>query len=379
MTIPKSSRAAVMVSPRKPFQLREYPLPQPDAGEALVKVRCCTICRSDLHTWAGRRPGPTPAILGHEIVGEIAALAPDMSCDAAQHPLSIGDRVTWTIHSSCGTCFYCHDKKLPMKCVALRKYGHQSCEQSPHLNGGFAEYCLISRGTELLRIPDALSDLVAAPANCAAATAVASCEAAELKSGDQVLIQGAGTLGCYAAAYASFLGCQRIIVTDVDDSKLEFVRQFGATDCFNTKGFSPHELPLAVKELTGRFGCDSALEMAGVPEIVNEGLHSLRTGGIYVEVGSVFPEAECRLDLSMLVSQRLTLRGLHNYHLCHLKTALEFLSKTVAQYPYDLIVSRQFSLENVNEAILAAKAPSERRVALIPQVRRRTFAFVISR
>ena len=331
-----------------------------------MKVRCCTICRSDLHTWSGRRSGPTPAILGHEIVGEIAALARDVRWDAAQQPLSIGDRVTWTLHSSCGKCFYCNDKKLPMKCATLRKYGHQSCEQSPHLNGGFAEYCLISRGTGLLRIPDVLSDLVAAPANCAAATAVASCEAAELKSGDRVLLQGAGTLGCYAAAYASYLGCERVIVTDIDDSKLEFVRQFGATDCFNAKGLSPRELPLMIKELTGGHGCDSALELAGVPGIVNEGLNSLRTGGIYVEVGSVFPDAECRLDLSMLVSQRLTIRGLHNYHLRHLITALEFLSKTVAQYPYDLIVSRQFSLENVNEAISAAITPLERRVALIP-------------
>ncbi|WP_145246004.1 zinc-binding dehydrogenase [Aeoliella mucimassa] len=363
--MPTTVRAAVMTAPGRELEIKAYPLLPPVTGGALVRVTCCTICRSDLHTWRGRRPGPTPAILGHEIVGEIAALAEDVTHDSAGQPLAPGDRVTWTLHSSCGECYYCREHQLPMKCLELQKYGHDACDQPPHLQGGFAEYCHISAGTSLLKLPDNIPDTVAAPLNCAAATVVAGWDAAELKPGEHVLIQGAGGLGCYAAAMASFAGAERIIVTDIHSERLEFVRRFGATDCINVASLTDEQIANWVRELTGGFGVDCAMEVAGVPAVVPAGLASLRKGGRFVELGCSFPEATTSLDLSTILWNLLTIRGVHNYDFRHLQQAVDFVSQTIDRFPFDELTSRQFKLEDIDQAIAAAEQNGLGRVAIV--------------
>lgn len=353
-----------MVAPGQNLELREFLIPPAPKGGALVRLNCCTICRSDLHTWTGKRPTETPVILGHEAVGTIVELGKEISMDADGQNLSIGDRVTWTLYSSCGKCRYCCDFRLPMKCLHLRKYGHESCDKPPHLLGGFAEYCMIDAGTKLLRLPDSLPDIVAAPANCAVATIVAGWQAAELRSGDNVLIQGTGALGCYAAAFARYVGCHRIIVADMNPDRLELARRFGATDGIDMSQLSPNQLAHQVKELTDGFGVDCALELAGVPSIIEPGLASLRKGGRYVEIGCVFPNAHATIDMSIVLFNLLTLRGVHNYDARHLRQAIVFLTDTRSLFPYEEIVGAQYSLEEVNIALRAAKSGTALRVAV---------------
>src|SRR5512139_393496 len=238
----KTGKAAVMTAPHKNLEIIEYPLPVAAENCLLVKITCCTICGSDLHTWLGTRPSPTPIILGHEIVGEIVEMGAGVSRDSGGRPLKVGDRITWTIMDNCGKCYYCREKGLMMKCLDLKKYGHDSCASPPHFVGGFAEYCYVMPGTCIIKVPDGLSDEVVASANCALATVVAGWEAAQLQPGDNVLIQGAGTLGIYAAALASAFGCNRVIVTDVIDQRLEFIKPFGATDTINVRDLSAEEV-----------------------------------------------------------------------------------------------------------------------------------------
>lgn len=359
------ARAAVMTAANAELRLVEYPLPDPPPGAALVKVACCTICRSDLHTWRGRRPGPTPAILGHEIVGAIAELGVGLTSDAADQPLAIGDRVTWTLHSSCGTCRACRDEHLPMKCASLHKFGHDACDQPPHFLGGFAEYCLVDAGAALLKLPDELDEVTAAPANCATATIVAGWEAAELQPCDAVLVQGAGALGCYAAALAAFAGAKQVIVADIDAGRLEQARQFGATDCLDAADLSPDEFAERVRQLTGGAGVDCALEVAGAPGAVPAGLAALRIGGRYIEQGCSFPAATTDIDLSMVLWNRLTIRGVHNYDFRHLRRAVEFLTTARNRFPFDRIVGERFPLERINEALRAAELAQSPRVAIV--------------
>ncbi len=107
--------AAVMTASKHDLELIQYPLPDVGSGCILVRVKCCTICGSDLHTWLGRRSAPTPIILGHEIVGEIVELGDGVTYDSGDRPLKIGDRITWTIMDNCGKCYYCREKGLTMK------------------------------------------------------------------------------------------------------------------------------------------------------------------------------------------------------------------------------------------------------------------------
>ena len=236
-----------------------------------VMSKCAAVPRP-----APRRTAPTPIILGHEIVGTIVELGEGVTRDSADRLLKIGDRITWTIMDNCGKCYYCREKGLMMKCRYLKKYGHDSCAAPPHFVGGFAEYCYITPGTCVIKVPDNLTDEEVAPANCALATVVAGWEAGEIKPFENVLVQGAGALGFYACALAKHYGCRRIIVTDILDHRLEFIKAFGATDTINVKGMADDEIIGVVRDLTAGFGVDCVLEVAGLPSLVPLGLKCLR-------------------------------------------------------------------------------------------------------
>ena len=360
------ARAAVMIEAKRDLEIREYPIPQVEKGCILVKITCCTICGSDLHTWLGKRIAPTPIILGHEIVGEIVELGEGVTHDSGDQPLKIGDRITWTIMDSCGKCYYCREKGLMMKCRNLKKYGHDSCAPPPHFVGGFAEYCYITPGTCVIKLPSNLSDEEAAPANCALATVVAGWEAIDLRPFENLLIQGAGALGIYAAALAKHYGSNKIIVTDILDHRLEFVKEFGATDTLNTKNMKDEEVIQAVLDLTDGFGVDAAMEVAGVPGLIPVGLRSLRKGGRFVAHGTAFPGANFTYDASDIVFRWLTIRGVHNYDTKHLQWGIHFLAQTKNIFPFHKLVTHRFPLNEINQAMKMAHSGEGIRVAVLP-------------
>jgi D-arabinose 1-dehydrogenase-like Zn-dependent alcohol dehydrogenase len=149
----------------QPMRAGELPLPtELQPGEVLVKLRLATICGSDLHTVAGHRQEATPAILGHEGVGEIVAIG------GGRTGLQPGDRVTWTIADSCGHCLPCTVYGLPQKCDQLFKYGHAALDNGSGLNGCYASHILLRPGTHIVKVPDDLPDALVAPVNCALAT-----------------------------------------------------------------------------------------------------------------------------------------------------------------------------------------------------------------
>jgi putative phosphonate catabolism associated alcohol dehydrogenase len=361
-----TGKAAVMTKVNTPLKITEYPLSNVERSHILVKIKCCTICGSDLHTWLGHRPSPLPIILGHEIVGQIVELGEGVTHDSGDQPLKIGDRITWTIMDSCGKCYYCREKGLMMKCRYLKKYGHDSCASPPHFIGGFAEYCYISPGTGVIKIPDFLSDEEVAPANCSLATVAAGWDVIALKPFENVLIQGAGALGIYAAALAKHYGCNKIIVTDVLDHRLKLVKEFGATDIINTQGMRDVEIVQAVLDLTEGFGVDATMEVAGVPAIIPVGLKCLRKGGRFVEHGTSFPGANFTYDACDIVWRWLTIHGVHNYDTKHLQWGINFLAKTNHIFPFDKLVNQRFHLDEINQAMKVASSGETVRVAILP-------------
>ena len=200
------SRAVVFTGPGNPLEVATFPVPEPRGAELLVRVTCCTLCRSDLHTHAGRRVEPTPTVLGHEIVGRIEAFGPEAPrVDAQGKPATIGSRVTWAVVVGCGSCFFCAED-IPQKCQCPYKYGHQRVARERPLGGGLADYIVLVPGTAWLLVPDEVSDLVAAPANCATATVAALLRHGDLVAGQSVLVLGAGVLGVTACAMARTAG-----------------------------------------------------------------------------------------------------------------------------------------------------------------------------
>jgi len=193
---------------------------------------------------------------------------------------------------------------------------------------------------------------------------VAGWDAVEIEPFENVLIQGAGALGVYAAALARHYGCRRIIVADVMEHRLDFVKQFGATDTINSKDRSDDEVIGMVKDLTGGFGADVVMELAGFPPLLPLGLKCLCTGGRLVEIGNAFAGANFNCDASDIVFKRLTIKGIHNYDTIHLQKGVDFLQMARKLFPFEKIVGERVSLDEINTGLKIAESGKKVRVAV---------------
>ena len=349
------AHAMIFTAPGSPLEFRELPLPVLNDGEAIVRVDCTTLCGSDLHSFHGRRKVPVPTILGHEILGTIESLNGEVKAFDGT-PLHIGDRVTWGVAVSCGGCFYCHHR-LPQKCDSLRKYGHEKLDA---LIGGLSTHCHLLAGTAIFRLPNSLSDIVACPASCATATVAAVLRAAGNVTGETVLIFGAGMLGLTAAAMART--ADAVIVCDIDESRLETARRFGATHTA-----TPDQLGSVVGEVTHGRGVGVALELSGSAMAMTAGLELLRIGGAFIWAGAVSPTPTIAIAPETIVRKLIRIEGVHNYRPDDLGVALAFLDQHASKYPFAELVPRSFELRAANDAFRYATDERPVRVAVIPK------------
>ena len=357
---------AVFHKAGEPLVIEQFEVPRNlEPGAALCSVRMSTICGSDLHTIGGRRKEPTPIILGHEIIGDVVALGADLNRDWFGNPLNVGDRVTWSIMASCGDCFYC-SRHLPQKCERLRKYGHLSCSEWPHLTGGYAQYICLFPGTAIFKIPETVSDEIATPANCALSTVINAAEAIGLHDGEIILIQGAGLLGINLAALAVDAGAEKIFMTDVNPRRLELAEEFGADHCINVGDLADEDFLSIIRDNTGGHGVDVAFEVCGAVAAFGMAIQALRIGGRYLMAGMVSPGSNFDMDGNQLTRKCLTIKGVHNYRPEHLGRAIRFLEEHTGQLPYDRLVGHKFALTEINDAVKTAASGQYIRVAISP-------------
>ncbi len=362
----RTARAAVYDAPNTPFVIKDYPLRDVRPDEVLVRISMSTICRSDIHSWEGRRPNPCPGILGHEIIGMIDQLGGDIEHDMRGDVLSVGDRITWTEYFHHGQSYYRDVHDMPQKSHGVRKYGHDLVADDPHFLGGFAEYCYVVPGTAILKLPDELSDEEATPLNCGVATMVSVTEASEIGLGDIVAIQGLGLLGLYGCAMAKARGARRVIGLDSVGDRLEAAKKFGADFVIDISGRSEDDVVEEVRKLAPPDGVDVVIEVCGVPDVVTAGLKMLRVGGRYTLGGIVTPDANVTVDANMFVKKWVTLRGIHNYHPRHLIQALDFVVANRERFPFKDIVDSKFKLDDLNDAFKRASERTVLRAAVVP-------------
>lgn len=353
-------RAAVFTSPGKGLVTRRIASRAPGPGEVRVRVSCCTVCGSDLHTYLGHRRTPTPTVLGHEILGVVESIGPGGARDFEGREIQPGHRVTWSIAASCGDCFFCrHD--LSQKCQRLFKYGHERLDTDHPLSGGLAEHCLLAAGTTIVRLPDHLPDEVACPANCATATIAAALRLGAVNAGDTVLIMGAGALGLTAAAMVRTFGAAHVIGCDVQPRRLAMMRRFGATDAV-----TPDQLAATVATATHARGVDLALDVSGAISAMAAVIPLLRIGGRFVLVGAVFATADLVINPEMLVRRMLTILGLHNYAPRDLHAAVRFLAAHHRDYPFAELVEGLWPLDEATTAFDHAISNHSLRVGVRP-------------
>jgi alcohol dehydrogenase len=357
------ARAAVFHGPGRPLESKAVPQSAPREGEILIRVLCCSLCRSDLHSHAGRRSVDTPTILGHEIVGRIEAFGPSTShVDSAGQPAAIGDRITWSISIGCGSCFFCkHD--LPQKCARLFKYGHEPLDPERCLGGGLADFVVLLPRTSWLKLPDSVPDSVAALANCAGATSAAVLRYSGSIAGQRVLVQGVGVLGTIACAMTRASGAAQVIAVDPDAACRDRAKLFGATHAFVA---SDKDLVNAVMDATSGTGADLVLELAGTTASVRAALALERTGGVVALAGTVATCEPLAVDPQAIVRRMISIRGVHNYHPRDLQAAVSFLAECRGQFPFERLVVESHPLDQIELAFRRAHSLPGQRVAVVP-------------
>lgn len=317
------------------IELRQVPIPALGYRELLVRVRLATVCGSDLHTVSGRRPGPAPSVLGHEGVGEIVAAGPHASA-------AVGERIVWSVTCACHGCDRCRSGRTA-KCRSVTKVGHEPFTGPWPLSGTYSEYIVLPAGATTVPVPAAVPDVVAAPASCATATAVAVVEAAGDLDGRRVVVCGAGMLGVTAVAMCAEAGAD-VTIVDIDPQRAARAERFGAV-------------------LDDGGPADIALDFSGSADAIASLVSRLDVGGRLVLAGSVAPGPAVPVDPEAIVRRWLTIGGVHNYEPAHLREAVAFLSRTVAVYPWDELVGTPVPLDALREVLHAGP---RLRAAVVP-------------
>jgi threonine 3-dehydrogenase len=273
--------------------LTEVPVPPVGPNDVLIKIKKTAICGTDLHIynwdeWA-QRTVSVPTTIGHEFVGVIAEVGGEVS------GFKVGDRVSGEGHITCGYC---------RKCRGGRQHLCRNCRGiGVNRNGCFAEY-LVHPARNAVHVPDAVSDDVAAfldPLGNAVHTALSF----DLV-GEDVLITGAGPVGIMAAAVAKHAGARYVVITDVNEYRLNLARQMGVTRAVNTQQIS---LADTMKELGMKEGFDVGLEMSGHPAAFNDLLSVMNYGG-YVALLGLLPQ-QTLINWDHVIFKGLILKGIY--------------------------------------------------------------------
>lgn len=273
--------------------MEEVPMPEYGVNDVLIKIHKTAICGTDIHIylwddWA-QATIPVPMTVGHEFYGKVVAVGREV------RGLSVGMRVSGEGHITCGFCRNCRAGKRHL-CRNTQGIGVNRA-------GCFAEY-LAMPASNVLVMPDNIPDDEASvldplgnATHCALAFDV---------SGEDVLITGAGPIGIMAAAIVRHIGARHVVVTDVNDYRLEMAKRMGATRAINVKYQSIRE---TIDELGMLEGFDVGLEMSGNPMAFNDMVKAMNHGGQIALLG--IPPQETAIDWNQVIFKGLEMKGIY--------------------------------------------------------------------
>jgi len=284
---------ALLLSQYKHLEMTDLPVPRAEPDEVLVRVAACGICGSDIHGYdgsSGRRI--PPIVMGHEAAGRIAAIGSRVTGFAE------GDRVTFDSTIYCGTCGYCRRGEVNL-CDNRQVLG-VSCADYRRA-GAFAEFVAVPSRI-VYRLPANLSFEEAAMLE-AVSVAIHAVSLAQVSADSTALVVGAGMIGLLIVQVLRAAGCSRILVTDIDCSRLKLAQDVGAHATLSATSDVARE----VRKLARGAGVDAAIEAVGHGDSVKASIESVRKGGTVVLVGNIAPEVT--VPLQKIVTQQIRLQG----------------------------------------------------------------------
>ena len=278
-----------------PVEVVEIDVPDPGPGEALIDIKACGVCHTDLHYREGAINDEFPFLLGHEASGIVEAVGEGVT------DIAVGDFVILNWRAVCGECRSCK-RGNPHICFnthnATQKMTLDGVELSPALGiGAFAEKTLVHAGQATKVDPDVKPE-VAGLIGCGVMAGIgAALNTGNVKRGDSVAVFGCGGVGDAAIEGARIAGASTIIAVDLDDTKLEWAKDFGATHTINSSGKDNEAVIEEIRELTGGHGVDVAIEAVGLPVTYEQAFYARDLAGTVVLVGVPNPEMKLELPL----------------------------------------------------------------------------------
>jgi threonine dehydrogenase-like Zn-dependent dehydrogenase len=375
-------RAAVTERPGR-ISLREFPLPEPEPGAVLMRVRYSGICGTDKHTFRGEskqyagtpheRDLTYPLICGHENVGIVAATGGTV-LDSEGRALKPGDRIVPGANVPCGKCHFCRNNYPYYLCTEMEDYGNSlHCGRPPHLFGGWAEYIYLLPSTPIFSVPADLPDDVAVLTEIMAVThgVEAATNLLGMMGGDRfgmsVAVLGIGPLGLCHLIKARLLGAGRLIATDRFDSRLRVAEEFGASLTLNVNTTNPAERMARVQEVTHGLGADLVLSCSGVPEGFLEALRLVRVGGVVVESGTFVDMGPVSINPnSDICTRNVSIIGIGGETATSYLPAMRLMAANLDRLPFDRIVSHRLPLERAQEGVELAQTEAAMKVIIAP-------------
>jgi S-(hydroxymethyl)mycothiol dehydrogenase len=286
-------RGVVATAKKAPVTVGTITVPDPGPGEALVAVKACGVCHTDLHYREGGINDDFPFLLGHEAAGIVEAVWDDVTGVAP------GDYVVIAWRAPCGNCRSCR-RGRPWYCFgslnATQKMTLGDTPLSPALGiGAFAEKTLVAAG-QCVKIDERARPEAAGLIGCGVMAGFgAAVNTGGVSRGDTVAVIGCGGVGDAAIAAAALAGARTVIAVDIDARKLEWAKGFGATHTINSSETDPVE---AIKELTDGNGADVVVEAVGRPETYRQAFFARDLAGTLVQVG--VPNPTMTIELPMI-------------------------------------------------------------------------------
>jgi L-iditol 2-dehydrogenase len=289
-----SNMKALLLSQYNQLDIAEVPAPVPGAEEILVRVAACGICGSDVHGYdgtSGRRI--PPIVMGHEAAGVVAATG------AGVTGFKAGDRVTFDSTVYCGECEFCRQGEINL-CNNRQVVG-VSCGDYRRA-GAFAEFVVVPQRI-VYQLPDELEFPHAAMLE-AVSVALHAVRISEMKGGETALVVGAGMIGLLTLQAAKAGGAARVLVADIDQTRLQRATSVGADETLLLSG---DELVKEVLRRTEGRGVDLVLEAVGRQETIAASIASVCKGGTVTLIGNISPEV--KIPLQVVVSRQIRLQG----------------------------------------------------------------------
>jgi len=323
-------RALVKARPERGIWLQELDKPAIGHNDVLIKVHRTAICGTDIHIyqwddWASRTI-PVPLAVGHEFSGEI------VECGVEVRGYAVGDRVSAEGHVTCGFCRNCRAgrRHLCMNTVGV----------GVNRAGAFADFISVP-AFNIFKLPDSISDEMASildPLGNATHTALSF----DLV-GEDVLITGAGPIGIMAVAIARYAGARHIVITDVNDYRLDLAGKMGASVALNVKNGS---IDQTMKDLGMEEGFDVGMEMSGNPDALRDLLRTMHHGGRVALLG--IPPDETAIDWTQVIFKGLEIKGIYGREM--FETWYKMSSMLQSGLNIQPIITHRFPLADYQEA-----------------------------